>query len=138
LSDAERLPTRVLDFLSRPRFATIATIDADGSPHQAVIWYRLRDGGLVVNSMRGRRWPGNLQRDPRFSLVVEDGLDYVSLAGTAEEVLDPEQAQADIAEMARRYEPAQKAEEMIANRFSSQQRVSFLLRPTRINEHWEG
>lgn len=138
MRDSGQLTERARDFLFAPRFATIATVDADGSPHQAVIWYLLRDGELIVNSLQGRRWPGNLQRDPRFSLVVEDGLDYVSLAGTAEELAGQEGAQADIAAMARRYEAPDKAEEMIASRFSTQQRVSFRLHPARVHEHWEG
>jgi PPOX class probable F420-dependent enzyme len=132
------LSERARSFLAAPRFATIATVDGDGSPHQAVIWYLLRGDALVVNSLAGRRWPGNLQRDGRFSLVVEDGLDYVSLSGIAEMDADLQRAQADIAEMARRYESAQKAQEMISDRFSTQHRSSFDLRPARIHEHWEG
>ena len=34
------LPDRVRDFLDDVRFATIATIDPDGAPRQAVVWYR--------------------------------------------------------------------------------------------------
>jgi PPOX class probable F420-dependent enzyme len=132
------LPERVRSFLEPARFATIATVNADGSPQQAVVWYLLRGDALVVNSLVGRRWPTNLQRDPRFSLVVEDGLDYVALSGTAEALDDPAQAQADIAEMARRYETAEEAERLIRDRFTPQHRVSFRLRVRRVVEHWEG
>ena len=70
-------------FLEAPgRFATIATIDPDGSPLQAVVWYRLRDdGSILINSLVGRRWPSNLLRDPRMSVTVEHGYDYVVHAG---------------------------------------------------------
>ena len=132
------LPERVRSFLEPARFATIATVNADGSPQQAVVWYLLRGDALVVNSLVGRRWPTNLQRDPRFSLVVEDGLAYVALSGTAEALDDPAQAQADIAEMARRYETAEEAERLIRDRFTLQHRVSFRLRVRRVVEHWEG
>ena len=132
------LPERVRSFLEPARFATIATVNADGSPQQAVVWYLLRGDALVVNSLVGRRWPTNLQRDPRFSLVVEDGLAYVALSGTAEALDDPAQAQADIAEMARRYETAEEAERLIRDRFTPQHRVSFRLRVRRVVEHWEG
>lgn len=133
-----KLSRRARDFLTAPRFATIATVDADGSPHQAVIWYVLRDDHLLVNSLVGRRWPSNLRRDPRFSLVVEDGLDYVAIGGRAQEDPDPAHGQADIAELARRYEPPDQAERLIASRFSSQQRISYRLHPERVHEHFEG
>lgn len=133
-----KLSQRARDFLAAPRFATIATVDADGGPHQAVVWYALRDDHLLVNSLVGRRWPSNLRRDPRFSLVVEDGLDYVAIRGHAEEDPHPAHGQADIAELAHRYETSDGAERLITTRFSSQHRVSYRLRPERVHEHFEG
>src|SRR3970282_1015452 len=60
-------------FLPAPvRFAAIATSGADGTPHQAVVWYALDDEGILVNSLVGRRWPADLQRDPRIALTVLD------------------------------------------------------------------
>lgn len=132
------LSERAREFLRPARFATIATINPDGSPHQAVVWYLLRDDHLVLNSLVGRRWPANLRRDPRLSMVVEDGLDYIAMSGAAEEDPDAGHGQADIAEMARRYETPAEAERLIEQRFAPQRRVSFVLRPTRVHEHWEG
>ena len=40
-------------FLDDERYATIATIDPDGTPRQAVIWYTLEGDEIVINS-RGR------------------------------------------------------------------------------------
>lgn len=119
---------------SVPRYATIATLNADGSPHQAVIWFLLRDDHIVLNSRAGRRWPSNLLRDPRMSLTVEAELDVVTLGGRAEHDLDPHRAQADIAEMARRYDDPQTAEKAIS-RFRTEQRLRFLLRPTSLHTH---
>ena len=121
-------------FLSAPRFAVIATVDPDGGPHQAVVWYRLDGDELVVNSAEGRRWPANLRRDPRLELTVPDGYRYVQVRGSATIVDDQAVAQADIAEMARRYhadEPGH-AEELIRDRFSQQHRITFRFRPSRI------
>jgi PPOX class probable F420-dependent enzyme len=133
-----RLSDRARSFLEPPRFATIATINPDGSPHQAVVWYLLRGDRIVVNSLVGRRWPANLRRDPRCSLVVEDGLDYIAVSGAAEEDPDAAHAQADIAAMARRYETPAEAERLIEQRFRPQRRVSFVLNAERVHEHWEG
>jgi PPOX class probable F420-dependent enzyme len=129
------LPPKIRAFLEAPpRYATIATLNGDGSPHQAVVWYLLRDDHIVLNSKLGRRWPGNLLRDPRLSFTVEDGLDYVSLGGEVGVHDDPLQAQADIAQMARRYDPPDAAERAIAE-FRRQQRVSFHFRPTTMHTH---
>lgn len=131
------LSPRAQLFLRPARFATLATVNPDGSPHQTVVWYLLRDGEIIINSLVGRRWPANLRRDPRLSLVVEDGLEYVAISATAQEDPDAETAQADIAAMARRYESPLDAERLIETRFRPQRRVSFRLRPLRIHEHWE-
>jgi PPOX class probable F420-dependent enzyme len=112
------------------RFGVISTLDPDGSPHQVPVWYALADEGILVNSREGRRWPGNLRRDPRASVAVVDGYRYVIVRGAVEIDDDPDGAQADIAGLARRYhadDPA-AAERKIAV-FRTQRRVSFLLRP---------
>jgi PPOX class probable F420-dependent enzyme len=129
-----KLPANVSSFLASPRYATIATLNPDGTPHQTVVWYLLRDDHLVLNSKVGRRWPTNLLRDPRLSLTVEDGLDYVNLEGVAEPGDDQAQAQADIAEMAQRYDPPDAAARAIAE-FRRQQRISFHFRPQTMHTH---
>ena len=137
------LPAHVRAFLSEPRFASVSTVDDDGAPRQAIVWFLLDGDTIVLNSLDGRRWPSNLRRDPRVSIAVTDGVQqsWVGLTGTVEVVDDQAQAQADIAAMARRYEPTgdpPDAEELIARRFSKQKRVSFRLRPTAIHDHLEG
>lgn len=128
------LSPEVRAFLSETRFAVVATVDPDGGPHQAVVWYRLDEDELVVNSADGRRWPANLRRDPRIDLTVEDGYRYVQVRGIVTPIDDQAVAQADIAEMARRYhadEPAE-AESLIRERFTKQHRVTFRILPCRI------
>jgi PPOX class probable F420-dependent enzyme len=125
----------VLSFMTRAvRYATLASVDPDGAPHQAVIWYLLRDERLLVNSRIGRRWPRNLQRDPRCSLAIEAGDDAVSIAALAEVIAHGRQAQDDIVEMARRYYDPELAEREIA-RFRTEQRITFMLHPQRVHVH---
>ncbi len=136
------LPDHVRAFLAEPRYATIATIDEDGSPRQAVIWFLLDGDTIVINSLHGRRWPTNLRRDPRISVAITDHGEesWVGLTGTVEAVDDQPQAQADIAAMARRYHvdnPAE-AEAVIATRFTQQRRVSFRIAVGGIHDHIEG
>ena len=119
--------------------ATIATVNADGSPHQAVIWCRLDGDTLVINSAEGRIWPANLRRDPRISVTVEDGYRWIAIRGRVEVVDEPRPAQADIAAMARHYhaDEPERAEEMIRDRFERQRRVSFRLSLTSSKLHFE-
>ena len=120
-------------FLDAHAYATVATVGADGAPFQVRAWYLLEDDCLILNSADGRRWPANLRRDPRVSVVVEDGYDWVRLTGRVEIDDRQDRAQADIARMARRYDPPEEAERAIAERFRRESRVSFVLRPEGIH-----
>ena len=138
---ARRIKGWAREMLTRPgAFGTLATISADGSAHQVVIWFLVRDDVIVVNSAVGRIWPTNLLRDPRCSLVVEAGYDWVGVRGRVEVITDQVMAQADIAELARHYlaEDPEKAEAMIRDAFEPQERISFLLHPDRVTESRNG
>jgi PPOX class probable F420-dependent enzyme len=103
---AASLPDPIRAFLSEPRIATIATINPDGSPHQAVVWYALDGDDLLINSRRERRWPQNLARDGRISVAVPEGerpYHWVGVKGHAELLRDGDRATDDIQMLARRY-----------------------------------
>ena len=100
------LPDPVRRFLEEPRIATISTIDPDGAPHQAVVWYALDGDDLLINSRRERHWPANLGRDPRISIAVPEAerpYHWVGVKGAAELLHEGAAATADIQAMARRY-----------------------------------
>jgi PPOX class probable F420-dependent enzyme len=125
----------VLRFLEEKRFAVLATVNANGSPQQTVMWYELRGDTIVMNTNRGRKKDRNLTRDPRASLCVEDEFRYVTLEGVIEFVEDPATAQADIAALARRYHDPDKAEQMAREVFASQERITLLLHADRVDVH---
>ena len=125
----------VRTFLEEPRFAVLATVNADGSPQQTVMWYELRGDTIVMNTRRGRKKDRNLVRDPRASLCVEDGFRYVTLEGSIEIVDDPATGQADIAALARRYHDPTRAEEMAREVFAFQERVTLQLHVDRADVH---
>jgi PPOX class probable F420-dependent enzyme len=136
------LPDDVRSFLEATHFATISTVDPDGSPRQAVVWYRLAGDEVVLNSAVGRRWPSNLLRDPRigFSVIDDaDGYRWVGLTGVVTPVEDQPTAQADIAEMARRYhaDDPEKAERIIHRQFERQARISFRMRIAGLVTHFD-
>jgi hypothetical protein len=130
------LAPKVRSFLtsSPPRYGTLATVNSDGSPHQIVIWFLLRGDEIVVNSRRGRKWPANLEREGRANLAVYEAEDAVTINCVVERSYEGEQAQADIAEMAHRYDDPEYAAREIS-RFQTEERVSFVLRPTKVLIH---
>jgi PPOX class probable F420-dependent enzyme len=133
------LPDHIRAFLGADRFVAIATTDDDGAPRQAVAWYRLDGDTIVLNSRVGRRWPANLVRDPRVALAIgdeSDGYRWVGLTGRVEAIRDQPTAQADIAEMARRYHAADPAKaERVIRGFEAQERISFHVTIEAIHDH---
>lgn len=130
------LPASVRAFLAGSHCATIATVDPDGSPHQAVIWYLVEDDTLVVNSRADRHWPANLERERRAAVAVvdlSDPLRWVGLTGDVVGTVGGARAQADIAAMARIFDPTE-ADRLIRD-FERQERVSFRLRITGHHDH---
>jgi PPOX class probable F420-dependent enzyme len=133
-STANRLTPELRDFLAAVRWATIATVDSDGDPHQAVVWYGLDDVGLIINSRRERHWPRNLLREPRITVAVQDWSDpehWVGLKGRASLIHEGAEAIADIQALARRYgrDPA---------RYAGQDRLTFRVDVERTFEYRGG
>jgi PPOX class probable F420-dependent enzyme len=99
------LSEAVRRFLEEPRFAVLATINADGTPQQTVMWYELRGNTIVMNTAASRLKDSNVRRDPRVSVCWEDGYRYLTIRGVATLIDDRETTQADIYALARRYNP---------------------------------
>ncbi|MBF6171875.1 TIGR03618 family F420-dependent PPOX class oxidoreductase [Nocardia blacklockiae] len=87
-------PDRLRQVLDSPVFATVATVQPDGGPHQSVVWV-LRDGDDVLFAVAaGSRKERNLRRDPRVSVLLsppEAPYTYAAVHGTA--TLETEGAQ---------------------------------------------
>jgi len=133
-------PDHIRTFLDDLRFATITTVDPDGAPRQAVIWYTVDGDEILINSAIGRRWPSNLGRDPRIAFSVIDSVDgyrWVGLTGTVRAITDHDTTQGDIAAMARRYhaDDPEEAERLVTERFERQERISFRFRAATLHDH---
>ncbi len=86
----------VREFLEANRSMTLATLGADGRPHLTAMWYGVQDGHVVFWSYGRAQKIVNLRRDPRLSILVEDGVAYselrgVSISGTGVIVDDAEE-----------------------------------------------
>lgn len=63
-------PEQIDAYLREPRIADLATLNADGSPHIAPVWYRY-DGEVVkVFTQTTAVKVRNIRRDPRVALSV--------------------------------------------------------------------
>lgn len=136
------LSPAVVAFLREPRFMSIASINPDGTPRQAVAWYDIEpDGRILLNSRTPRRWCLNLMERPAVALSVLDGSDgyrWVGLTGVVEEVItDVARSREDIVALAHRYAPEGPNESLLAA-FRGQPRVTFLIRITGVHDHLEG
>jgi len=53
-------------------FATIATLNPDGSPHTSVVWVARDGDDLLFSTVVGRKKDKNLRLDPRVSVSIFD------------------------------------------------------------------
>ncbi|MER6516842.1 PPOX class F420-dependent oxidoreductase [Streptomyces sp. NPDC001553] len=53
-----------------PVFATVATIQPDGSPQLSVTWLARDGDDLLISTTVGRRKEANLRRDPRATVII--------------------------------------------------------------------
>ena len=61
----------------------VASIGKDGSPHLSTLFYVVDDGRIVFWTYGRSQKVRNLERDPRISALVEDGVDYLELRGVS-------------------------------------------------------
>ncbi|MEU1803403.1 pyridoxamine 5'-phosphate oxidase family protein [Streptomyces sp. NPDC019937] len=74
-------PAELDAFLTEQRTCRVATVSADGRPHISALWFAWDGTALWLYSLtRSRRW-AELRRDPRLSVIVDDGHDYGELRG---------------------------------------------------------
>jgi len=129
------LEPQVRAFLEERRFASLATVNADGAPQQSVMWYMLDGDTVVMNTRRGRVKDQNLLSDNRASICVEDEYRYVTISGRIEMNDDQAAAQADIKALATRYDGPEEAERISQATFSKQQRVTLRLSIDKVDAH---
>ena len=74
-------PDELNRFLGVERTCRVASVGADGSPHNTPLWF-VWDGDCLwlYSIVRSQRWT-DLQRDPRVSVVVDGGVDFFDLHG---------------------------------------------------------
>ncbi len=135
LTDAE-----LRDYLQRSRAIIINSIGPDGVPHPMPMFYAVEtDGAIVMSTYTKSQKIQNLKRDPRVSLLVEDGAKYfelrgVVLYGRAELIDDTDEVARILAAVAlRQGEPSDESPDALAGRRRmASKRTGIRVRPQRI------
>jgi PPOX class probable F420-dependent enzyme len=129
----------VRDFLGEHKVVTVATIGPNGRPHLMPLWY-VPDGTVLrgwtyAKSQKAK----NLERDPRATLQVEEGVQYHELHGVMLECdveleRDPARVEEFGVALFTRYgdggEPGPEVRQMVAAQ--APKRVALTFRPTRV------
>jgi len=79
LSDEE-----IRDFLASRKTIIICSNGRGGFPHPMPMWFAVDDDGTIrMTTFRKSQKVKNVQRDPRVTVLAEDGTDYSELRGVA-------------------------------------------------------
>src|SRR5919112_117330 len=68
-------------FLAEQKIVSVATLGPRGRPHLVPLWYVPEGENLIGWTYAKSQKAKNLERDPRATLQVEDGVDYQELRG---------------------------------------------------------
>lgn len=94
-STVEMSDEEIRDYVLRSRTATMATLGPNGRPHLVAMWFAVLDGVVWFETKTRSQKAVNLRRDPRLTVLIEDGETYdvlrgVSLEGRATISEDPD------------------------------------------------
>lgn len=118
----------IASFIEGRKSLQVATIGKDGAPHLSTLWFAVVDDKLVFETYTRSQKIKNLERDPRITVLVEDGETYetlrgVMMQGRAELLTDHEEVFPLALAVMKRNQPdvpeellAQMAEHMAAKR----------------------
>jgi PPOX class probable F420-dependent enzyme len=125
----------VKKLLEEPNHAVISTHNPDDSILSTVVWINTENGSVAVNSALGRKWPSNLARDPRTSLLVmeqNNPYNYVEIRGTATGTEDG--ADEHINALAKKYID----QDEYPFRQPGERRIKFVIKPDHIRHQKQG
>jgi PPOX class probable F420-dependent enzyme len=125
----------VRGLLEKPNYAVVSTHNPDGSIESTVVWVAPENGHVAVNSAIGRKWPENLRRDPRVTLLIRDEhdpYDFVEIRGTAEATT--EGADEHINELTKKF----IGEDEYPYRQPGEKRIKFVIEPQHVRRVKQG
>lgn len=125
------IPEKFADLFQKKAFASLATINADGSPQVTPVWCDWDGKHVIVNTAKGRRKDRNMRREPRVSLALIDPDNpyrYLEVRGKVVEVTE-QGADGHIDKMAKKY----LGLDLYPNRKPGEVRVIYKVQPERVS-----
>jgi PPOX class probable F420-dependent enzyme len=126
------------EFLHGRRTMNVATFNHDGTIHLVAMWYGFYEGKLAFETFAKSQKVLNAQRDPRITILVEDGDTYeelrgVEIVGKARVLEDPEDVMEIARDVVRRYIDVGKPEDVDAVAAAmANKRFGIVIEPERI------
>ena len=81
------VPDTHADLFTKPAFAHLATVGADGTPQVTPMWFECDGRDLLFSTLKTRRKYLNALRDPRVTIAISDPDNpyrYLQITGEAE------------------------------------------------------
>jgi PPOX class probable F420-dependent enzyme len=119
----------VRELLEKPNYAVVSTHNQDESIHSTVVWVDAENGHVALNSTIDRKWPTNLQRDPRVNVLIQESgnpYHFVEVRGDARATTDG--ADEHIDRLAKKY----MGQDEYPYRRPGDQRIKFVITPKRV------
>ncbi len=121
-------------FLAEANVAILSTVDGQGRPHAAPVWYLFDDGEIIVSTGRGSQKHRNIERNPEVVLTVDRrSLPYFAVSVLGKAKIGPRFSEDDRLRLAARYigdDLAQRYIEMTKGEDS----ITFRIRPRKVVE----
>lgn len=124
------IPESHRDLLERPIIASLATVQPDGQPQVTPVWADIHNGCVRINTAAGRQKHKNLLDRRQATVMVvdpENDQRYIEVRGEVADVSE-QTGDAVIDKLANDY----LGTETYPYRTATEQRVTFLIRPTRV------
>ena len=86
-----KLSKDTIKLLQGKNFASLATVNKDGSPQVSIVWIDYEDELILINTAKGRLKTNNMQRDPRVSISITDSENpyyQVTIKGSVVEITE--------------------------------------------------
>ena len=123
----------VRELIKARNFCHVSTLNENGSIHSTLVWADVDGDHVVLNSAQGRRWPENVKRDGRATLLIanaENPYEYVRIAGRLDEATE-EGAMDVINALTKKYTGADEYPSLQPGEV----RVTLKLAPERVTHH---
>ncbi len=129
---AEQVDVR--EFLKEANVAVLATVDGQGRPHAAPVWYLYEEGDFIVSTGRGSQKHRNIERNPNVTLVADRrSLPYFAAMVSGRAEIGPPLSDAKRLELATRYLGGEMGRAYVAST-EADSSVTIRLRPEKVIE----